>query len=82
MMEEIFGISRYTVKSIRKVYKHLIDLLLGFKEEYKPKDYIEFVDYYEDEEKFNAYQKKVNIIMPTGINANWWIYTYIKIKVK
>lgn len=82
MMEEIFGISRYTVKSIRKVYKPLIDILLGFKKEYEPKDYIQFVDYYEDDEKFNAYQKKTNIIMPTGENANWWIYTYIKIKVK
>lgn len=82
MMEEIFGISRYTVKSIRKVYKPLIDLLLGFKEEYKSKDYIQLVDFYEDEEKFNAYQKKVNIIMHTGKNANWWIYNYIKIKVK
>lgn len=78
IMEEIFGVSRYTVKSIRKAYKPLMDVLLGFKEEYKPKDYIQFVDYYEDEEKFNEYQNKVDIVLPSGKNANEWLCKYIK----
>lgn len=77
-----FGLNVYTVRSARERFKVLIDLMIGFKEMYHPKDFEQFMDYYEDKKKFDAYQKQVNIELPTRENANPWIYKYIVIKNK
>lgn len=76
-LEESFGLSRYTVMNARIKFKVLIDIMIKFKEVFHPKNFKEFMIYYEDENNLKEFRKLVDIEIPTGENANDWLYKYI-----
>lgn len=76
-LEEKFGLSRYTVMNVRTKYKVLIDIMIKFKDVFHPDNFEEFMNYYENENNLTEFRKLVDIEIPTGENANDWLYKYI-----
>ena len=63
--------------NVRTKYKVLIDIMIKFKDVFHPDNFEEFMNYYENENNLTEFRKLVDIEIPTGENANDWLYKYI-----